>query len=293
MRHGASLVTKLVHFCYRVVHLEMVPFFLTHIHLFDQSEEEMSKHGQTHEQYQCYQRYTELLNRYLEAFSRREGFGTVEDCFEAVRRVVNTDSRTQAVLMSAITEQLQRVEAEIDRQRGMLTAARRRAGLSDDGSARGGGGGFGGGGGGDDDDGDDFASLLAELDAPEDEVEASNAVAAASTVEASSVPSVVFMMPTRLESLVESVLKLTTYESFSEMMRRKAIQLRTMLEAEVKRQQGLERRTRMISNSESRSELFAELRERLCELTPNREDLHAEASKEMDDETFEGVRYTF
>ena len=123
MRHGASLVTKLVHFCYRVVHLEMVPFFLTHIHLFDQSEEEMSKHGQTHEQYQCYQRYTELLNRYLEAFSRREGFGTVEDCFEAVRRVVNTDSRTQAVLMSAITEQLQRVEAEIDRQRGMLTGA--------------------------------------------------------------------------------------------------------------------------------------------------------------------------
>ena len=38
-------------------------------------------------------------------------------------RVVNTDSRTQAVLMSAITEQLQRVEAEIDRQRGMLTGA--------------------------------------------------------------------------------------------------------------------------------------------------------------------------
>lgn len=282
-----GIVSKLVHFCYRVIHLEMAPYFLTHIHLFDQSEEEMAKHGQTHEQYACYQRYSELLNVYLEAFSRREGFASVDACFEAVQRAISTDSSTQAELMLAIQDQLQRVEAEIDKQRALLSEARRRAGISESGEGSSGGGRAADDSGGDD---DDFASLLAELDAPVDEAEAHDAVAAASTVEQSSVPSVVFMLPTRLETLVDSVLKLTTYESFSEMMRRKAIQLRTMLEAEVKRQQGLARRSRMGGDADSRAELFAELRERLCELTPNRQDLHMEASKEMDTESFEGVR---
>ena len=293
MRRHGSLVTKLVHFCYRVIHLEMVPYFLTHIHLFDQSEEEMAKHGQTHAQYACYQRYSELLNVYLEAFSRREGFASVDACFAAVQRAISVDSSTQADLMLAIQDQLQRVEAEINKQRALLSEARRRAGITCESSggsrSTGGGGGRAAGDSGDDDDDDDFASLLAELDAPVDETEAHDAVVAASTVEQSSVPSVVFMLPTRLETLVDSVLKLMTYNSFSEMMRRKAMQLRTMLEAEVKRQQGLARRSRMGGDADSRAELFAELRERLCELTPNRQDLHMEASKEMDTESFEGV----
>ena len=83
-----------------------------------------------------------------------------------------------------------------------------------------------------------------------------------------------------LRQMVESVLNMADYSTFSAMMRVRAAQMRKLRDAEAiakKRHEEIRARARLLASSQTTPEQFVELfdsmRERICNLTPKRDDL--------------------
>ena len=88
--------------------------------------------------------------------------------------------------------------------------------------------------------------------------------------------------------MVESVLNMADYQTFSAMMRVRASQMRKLRDAEAvakKRHEQIRERGRILSSADTTPEQFVEqfdsLRSRICELTPKRDDLRVRAPTRM------------
>ena len=87
--------------------------------------------------------------------------------------------------------------------------------------------------------------------------------------------------------MVESVLNMADYQTFSAMMRVRAAQMRKLREAEAlakKRHEEIRARAALLASSETSAEqyleLFDALRERISELTPKRDDLRVRSCRD-------------
>ena len=111
-RDDYQLVSRLVQYAFRVFNLDMNGFFMKYCDVFDQTQEEMKKNGETLEQYDVFRKYEEQLDKHMDSFVTKEGFNSVEECFKAIERAVKTDKREHAVRMEELTEQLKTLEEE-------------------------------------------------------------------------------------------------------------------------------------------------------------------------------------
>lgn len=266
-----AIVSRLVEYAYRIFNTKMVGFFKNNCSAFEQSAKEHKERGDTLEQYEVFKRYEEQLDKHMDQFVQKEGFDDIEQCFNAIDRALKTDKREHDDRMNDLLSQLKELEEETAQLRAAATL--KAAGPVDD--------------------GDNVDSLLAELDAELDSPKTARAKKSKSDSAnpdkvAVHTPQIVLLQPLTLEQMVESVLNMADYSTFSTMMRIRAAhakQMREMQEAAERRASKTETRKSVLTDDAEHEVFlssFQELRERICKLTPKREDLQKDAQKEMD-----------
>ena len=103
-------------------------------------------------------------------------------------------------------------------------------------------------------------------------------------------PGMVAPLPVPLESLLLQVANLGEYTTFSIMIRAKATQMRLEKETKNALAKGpAPTPAERLAEGASSVEVFVELRERLCDLTPNRSDIRDHVSKMLDAEGFKRI----
>ena len=321
--HGA-LVNRLVEYTFRILNTEMEPFFTEHAPAFDQEGDDLRDRGETLEQYTAFQAYEKELEQHMDAFVKDEGFGSVAECFQTINTAVKEDLAAQETRMKALMEHIRKVQQQwmTARQAPAIKAESKGGGdAAADGDAKGGaakaggvldgdtpaeGGakaeakgdaapGGGGAGGGDaaaeGKGGDDEAKggAAGKDDEEEEEVETTGVVTAP---EVDLSPMMMFYQPITLEQLVQTVLSVGEYQTFSMMMRMKVRQLQMVRKLRAERRKELKhkraRRALLRQLADDGEEeavtsgrrleaalerLWAELAERVAELTPHRADL--------------------
>jgi len=264
-----QLVSRLVQYAFRVFNLDMNGFFMKYCSVFDQTPAEMKRDGETLEQYDVFRKYEEQLDKHLDSFVTKEGFNSVEECFVAIERAVKTDKREHADRMEELTSQLKSLEEE--------AAAYRQEKALEDAAESG------------ENAEDDLDAVLAATDLSTENKKKKAPSAPSATTMNSHAPAILYLQPLTLEQMVESVLNMADYQTFSAMMRVRAAQMRKLRNAEAiakKRHEEIRNRARALANPETTSEelvkLFDSLRDRISELTPKRDDLRTLANKNMD-----------
>jgi hypothetical protein len=263
-----QLVSRLVQYAFRVFNLDMNGFFMKYCNVFDQTPAEMKKNGETLEQYDVFRKYEEQLDKHMDSFVTKEGFNSVEECFVAIERAVKTDKRDHAERMEELTSQLKSLEEE--------AAAHRQEKALEDAAETG-------------EEVDDLDTLLSATDLSIEDKKKKKVNTPSAAAMSSHAPAMLYLQPLTLEQMVESVLNMADYQTFSGMMRIRAAQMRKLRDAEAiakKRHEDIRARAVLLSSSETAGEKFVELfdslRNRICELTPKRSDLKALADKSMD-----------
>ena len=218
-----------------------------------QEADDLVTRGETLEQYDSYQKYCAELEKHFDGFAASEGFGSARECFDTIQSAVAEDVIRQKKHMEALEEQLKQFQASwAERQ----VAAEDKAGNSaaegkdaeDQAEGKDGGAESKSGGGG---------RQAAEPDGP---------------------PLLLFCQPISLESLVQSMLSISEYQTFSMIMRMKVQQHKILREMEAQAQRLIEDAERRKEDLELRRDCddrghFGALRDRINALTPNRQDL--------------------
>jgi hypothetical protein len=336
--HGA-LVNRLVEYTFRILNTEMEPFFTEHAPAFDQEGDDLRDRGETLEQFGAFQAYEKELEAHMDAFVKDEGFGSVAECFQTINTAVKEDLAAQETRMKALMDHIRKVQEQwmTARQAPAIKAeskggdaadggnakggsSAKAGGVLDDGTpaevvggakaeAKGGDAAAGGGAGGGDaaaegKGGDDEAKGGA---GKEEEEEETTGVVTAPEAAASPIdlaPMMMFYQPITLEQLVQTVLSVGEYQTFSMMMRMKVRQLQMVRKLRAERRSELKnkraRRALLLDlhragccDGEAEGaaaaaavtggrrleaaleRLWAELSARLAELTPHRADLRS------------------
>jgi len=297
---GRNLVTKLTQHAFQVLNIDMDGFFDEHLDVFDQDIEELtSGQGETLEQYDAFTKYSRELERHFDDFAQREGFSSARDCFDRINEAVKKDALRQKEFMRRLHQQIQELQARWARERvgAEVKEAQEKPGDSE----------------GKQDFQDKNAphapnrgTHLAEAKAegkeadegkssPSDErgedMKRGDAKSTGEEETASAVPVFMFSQPMGLESFIQTVLSIAEYTTFSHIMRMKVKQRRVI------RQMEEEARDLEVAKLERRDHLhagrflqvFDDLVDRVCGLTPHRPDLVDENRRKMDREQFQEV----
>ena len=243
----ASLVNRLVEFTFRILNTEMEPFFSKHCVTFDQEGDDLQQRGETLEQFAAFKLYEKELERHLNAFTEAEGFDSVADCFATINSAVKQDLAEQEQRMKELTEHIRKTQAQWlkasrAKQKSLQAEAKGDTGGSDASKAAAKGGGTatessasassaaeakaeakGGSGDGAKSDAKGGAKSGAKgeaVDGAEGEEEDVEPIDLA--------PMMMFYQPITLEQLVQTVLSVGEYQTFSMMMRMKVRQLQMM-----------------------------------------------------------------
>ena len=307
-----KLVMGFVDYSQRILNEDMKPFFEDHIHLFDQEEDELQDgSGHTLEQYDAFKKYESLLEEKIDEFALEKGFSSSRTCFQAIQEALETDKQAQKNLMNDIQKQfmamrkalLKRTEAtEADSKnddnntsspstsqlKGESSSSPSKGGEdNDDRSAKGTDSGRKG--------SDDYESDSKGADhvdsgsknfrsskGIDDNADSKGDSGSKNTndndeEEAPVMRVPMFFNPLPLERMLESILQLSEYNTFSAIMRNKVKQKKfaTELESRMRRQeQDIEEREQQIRQGgkylES-NELFSWLRNRLAGMLPGNE----------------------
>ena len=186
---GDNIVVKLVDYAFKYLHEGLRSFFERHIDDFGEDWEVLMNEGESHEQYQIYVEYRKLMSEHLDKFSSEHGFNSFEECYEEVQRLVAEDNIKAKEEMEKVKEEMQRLEEDmLKRREESLGGAEAKRG---------------------DDDGEN------EGKSAED-----------SAKKRPKPPAFFFFKRLTLEDMLNMVLNMCEYRSFSMMMRTRAAQRR-------------------------------------------------------------------
>ncbi len=309
LNESRKLVMGFVEYSQRILNEDMKTFFEDHMHLFDQEEDELQDgSGHTLEQYDAFKKYEGLLEEKIDEFALEKGFSSSRACFQAIQEALETDKRAQKDLMNDIQKQfmamrkalLKRSEAtEADSKNDDNTLSSPSKGDSsspskgvednDDRSAKGTDAGSKG---SDDyesdskgtDHGDSGSKNNSPSKGTDDNADSKGGSKNTNEEEEEEAPIMrapMFFNPLPLERMLESILQLSEYNTFSAIMRNKVKQKKFAreLESRIRRQEeDIEEREEQLRRGgkylES-NELFSWLRNRLAGMLPGNEHKHS------------------
>jgi hypothetical protein len=209
---GNRLVHRLVEYAYRVLHTEMDTFFKDNCDKFDQDWDEVRQKGETLEQFEIFKEYEKVMSKHLDKFAVNEGYSDTKKCFDVINSSVTEDLLKHKEQMKKLTEQIKKAQKQWAKQSKKLMRAHEKAKKKQE--AKGSGDGDEG-----KDDGDEEEEETEEEATSSDEDEKDDGKKAPP-------PMVLFFQPITLEELVNMVLNLAEYPTFSMMMRMKAQQIK-------------------------------------------------------------------
>jgi hypothetical protein len=301
MNDARKLVMDFVEYTTKVLNEDMKGFFESNMDLFDQDDADLTDGtGHSLEQYEVFQKYERILEGRIDDFATEKGYASAVACFEAIQEALVSEKKSHKNLMSDLQKQFASMRkmllksVEKNDEEGS-DADSKHAGSSSSGGSKGDGGGEEGdskmaakGGakeGGaegkgsyDEDGGDGDGAKAAAKGGDDDGADAKGGKAAQEEEDDEEPPSLetvpMFFAPLPLERMLDSILKLSEYDTFSQIMRTKVKQAKfaRALDARIKRQpEDIEERDSQLRRGgrylES-GELFAWLQKRMAEMLP-------------------------
>jgi hypothetical protein len=207
---GNRLVHRLVEFAYRVLHTEMDTFFKDNCDKFDQDWDEVRQKGETLEQYEIFKNYEKEMAKHLDKFAANEGYDSTKKCFDIINTSVADDLLKHKEQMAKLTEQIKKAQKQWAKQNKKLMRAHEKAKKKQEAKGSG--------------DGD--GAKEEDEEETEEEVSSSEDEDKDDDGKKTPPPMVLFFQPITLEELVNMVLNLAEYPTFSMMMRMKAQQIK-------------------------------------------------------------------
>jgi hypothetical protein len=299
-----NLIIRFTEYAYKVLNEDMDDFFEDHVRAFDQDDSELeSGKGETLEQYDVYMKYIAELEKRFDVFSEREGYASTEDCFADIKGVIDEDEARRKRSMGELASRLRAMQERWSRQFQRLEEGDN---VSPDakssersGEAKG-------------EKGSDSKAMAKRSDS-KGGVESSEA---GSNLAEELAPIMLFFQPISMDTLLNQVMTLTEYTTFSAIMRAKVRQRRFLrsLELKVSRQVDEDMLRRKDLGSFSRVEVaedrrhhisghhhgpaidraevyldsevmiyhFEKLVDRVCALTPDQKEIQEETRKLLD-----------
>ncbi|GMI27977.1 hypothetical protein TeGR_g9634, partial [Tetraparma gracilis] len=179
---------------FKTINQDMNDFFEDNCDKFEQDFDDYQKQGETLEQYSCYTEYKKALEEKLDVFVANENFDDEEECLLEIQRLVQEDLARNKAQMEKIMKNL------LKAQKAAIKAIRRAQ-----------------------------AQERGELDNLSSSEEEEEEEEKGGGGDDGGLPSMmVFFQPTTLEQLVDMVMNLGEYQTFSMMMRMKVQQKRVM-----------------------------------------------------------------
>jgi len=276
-RNSYKLVQRLLHKASHVLNVELRPFMMQNLSVFEQDEAERERCGETLAQYKVFMQYEEKLAKHLDDFAEDEGFEDTKDCFKAIENAVNLDKVLTDKHMQTMLETVKQLELEhFNEQRADASAIMAATNSTSV-----------------DDVDFDVDSLLEEVIGSSDS-SLKKKKAEQVPDSACTMPLVLLFQPLSLEHMVKSLLNMADYQTFSFMMRRKAQHMKSMRKAEADMRQIVadsKKRKLMLMDegcdSAVLSACFAKLTTRLCGLVPHRTELNEKIRLELDQALFD------
>lgn len=111
---GRELVISFVQFTSKVLQNEMSDFFADNAHLFDQEAEDIALHGETLEQYDIFKKYEQILEGKIEGFCNLKGFSSSRDCFNAIEDAIGLDKDKQKSLLADLQAKFAQMRASMN-----------------------------------------------------------------------------------------------------------------------------------------------------------------------------------
>ena len=261
---GRGLVMRMCEYAFKVLNEDMDDFFDEHVDAFEQDEDDLSTgRGETLQQYDIFKKYEAALELKFDSFATKEGFSSSYECFGAVKDAVAADILSHKQMMEQLSQRLRNAQKQ-------WQSAHQNSAVDDD----------------------DDASEKKETDGAKESKAVFKLTEKASSDENKDeelenetetddtspkmIPIMLFFQPVSLESLLETTLSIADYRAFSYIMRMKVKQKRMMREMEIKinkQAQKASERRKQLNALRNLDEIFEDLIDRLCGLTPHRPDM--------------------
>jgi hypothetical protein len=233
---GRELVLAFVEFTSKVLQNDMRDFFNDNAEIFDQDEDDLARRGETMEQYDVFKKYEQILGNKIEGFCSSRGYTSSRDCFNAIQDAISLDKNTQNKLMKELQQRFAQMRAsmnliEDDDAKGSGAGAKSRLGAQDDAKA--------------DAKGHASKSKSSDDDKKSSGGESKGAGSKQSGQDHKSgdtasvsapvhMPFAMFFPPMPLDRMLDNILRLTEYTTFSSIMRNKVKQLKFIKKLEMK-----------------------------------------------------------
>jgi hypothetical protein len=293
-----SLVSKFAEFAFDVLKSPtMDTFFEDNIEAFDQDEEDLhSGRGETLEQYEIYQKYVNELEVHFDLFAVQEGYESATDCFKDINDAVIGDATLRKKTMKELSARIKEAHENWQKQFNKDAAAaiedsEKAEGKDDDakGSPH------------DEDDGkrsrdskngnesSRSSTSVADCKSEGKDGNGEKGEGKDSAIEEAAgsppPPVMMFFQPISLDSMLQHVLSLTEYKTFSHIMRSKVrqFQLLKILRDKVDLQfSDCKGRATQLEAKSNLNELFVELVDRICGLTPHQKTYQSQIRRTLD-----------
>ena len=273
-----NLIIRFVEYAFNILNNEMNEFFEEKMLKFDQNLNELQDgSGETLEQYEIYQEYLQLLEIKFDKFINEEGYKNSTECFDEMNELIVNDEIERKKIFKELSEKMMKAFENFQQQ------------IQED-------SGEGGGDQGEDDekgekDGDDEEDdvkgsekkgsdmkrngrkIKDSKESKGDDDDDDEADAKHQQVHASPAPPVMmFFQPVSLDSMLQHVLSLTEYTTFSTIIRTKLKQKQLYLSLQDRvsiQSKNTSRRQRSLDQNQHFEEIYEELIQRICNFASN------------------------
>jgi hypothetical protein len=288
-----NVIVRFVEYSFHILNNEMDEFFDDHMEAFNQDLEDLTDgRGETLEQYNIYQKYLSELESYFDEFASREGYESSSQCFDEINSLIVNDEIERKKLFKEMSERMMAAFSNLQEQMEAVAQGEEDNELKDDGKK------------GADDDEDvkgngtkgEKASAAKSTgrrikDAKDDDEDADDAkttevVSGGQGNHSSPAPPVImFFQPVSLDSMLQHVLSLTEYTTFSYIIRTKLKQKQlyhSLLARVEKQNKQTAKRTRKMERGEPIDDLYEELVQRICDFAPNQTQFQNQIRSHLD-----------
>jgi hypothetical protein len=289
-----NVIVRFVEYSFHILNHEMDGFFDDHMAAFNQDLEDLTDgRGETLEQYEIYQKYLSELESYFDEFASREGYESSSQCFDEINSLIVNDEIERKKLFKEMSERMMAAFSQLQEQ-VEAAEAEAEADLKDDGKK-----------GADDDDDDDVKGEKASAAKPKtrqikdskgsrhdededaDDAKTTDVVSSSGQGNHSSPapPVIMFFQPVSLDSMLQHVLSLTEYTTFSYIIRTKLKQkqlYQSLLTRVEKQNKQTTKRQRKFERGEAIDEIYEELVQRICDFAPNQTQFQNQIRSHLD-----------
>jgi hypothetical protein len=197
-----NVVIRFCEYGYKVLNQDMDEFFEDNISAFDQDEDELrSGRGETFEQYDVYKRYLKKLEEFFDGFATSEGYDSVTSCFDDINTIIMEDTEERK---KALKEMAERMKASFANWQQQFQKASLEADAKADSK-------------GSSDEKSDVKRIVAHSDVKGETKEEKKGSKNDEDPESSAPPPPVlmFFQPISLDAMLQHMLTLTEYSTFS------------------------------------------------------------------------------